>query len=126
MFRLTPDADAGGTSYVDMVVIPPAFLVARFGPPGPATRDGKVSGQYTFTGPAGDVFTVHDWKETTLYLGDDSGAPTPDELWSDPEPRELSIGGFGEENSDGLNRPATAFREWLLELYRGYGSRDAN
>lgn len=126
MFRLTPDADAGGTSYVDSVVIPPAFLVARFGPPGRGTLDHKVSGQYTFTSPAGDVFTVYDWKETTLYLGEHSGAPTPAEFWADPEPRAFGIGGFGEDNDDGLNLAATAFREWLLELYRGYGSRDAN
>ena len=126
MFRLTPDADVGGTSRVDSVVLPPAFLVERFGPPGRGSLDHKVSGCYRFTGPDGAVFTVYDWKETALYLGDNSGAPTPAEFWADPHPRELNVGGHGEDNDDGLNRPATAFREWLLELYRGYGSRNAN
>lgn len=126
MFRLTPDADTGDTSGIDSVVLPPAFLVARFGPPGRRTLDGKVSGQYRFTSSAGDVFTLYDWKETTLYHGEDSDAPSPAEFWADPEPCVLSIGGSGEDNDDGLNLAATAFREWLLELYRGYGSRDAN
>lgn len=76
--------------------------------------------------PPATSFTVYDWKETTLYLGDDCGAPAPAEFWADPEPHALSIGGFGEDNDGGPNRAATAFREWLLERYRGYGSRDAN
>lgn len=126
MFRLTPDADTAGTSRVDSVEVPPAFLVGRFGPPGPGTDDGKVSGEYVFTGPGGDVFTVHDWKATTLFAGDADGWPTPEEFWADPEPWEFTIGGFGEDNEDGLNLAATAFREWLLEQYRGYSSAAVN
>ena len=126
MFRLDHDADISDTSGIDSVSLPPAFLVARFGPPGRATADGKVSGRYTFTDDRGSVFTLHDWKSTSLYLGADSGAPMPEEFWADEEPYHFSIGGRGEENDDGLNLPATAFREWLLEQYRGYHSALVN
>ena len=121
MFHLTPSADISDTAYVDSILLPPAFLVARFGSPGRADNY-KVSGQYTFTNRAGNVFTLYDWKSTSLYLGREDGAPTPEELWADEQPRVLNIGGSGEENDDGLNLPATAFREWLLEQYRGYHS----
>src|SRR5438132_7923718 len=126
MFRLDPHADTSGTSRVDTVEIPPAFLVERFGPAGPASLDNKVSGCYRFTNAAGDVFTVYDWKATTLYYGESDDWPTPEEFWADTEPVEMSTGGHGEENDDGLNLAATAFREWLLEQYRGYTSGHVN
>jgi len=121
MFRLAPEADISDTAYVDSVSLPPALLVARFGPPGRATADGKVSGRYVFTDERGNVFTVHDWKSTSLYLADED-APTRDEFWADEEPFEFTIGGSGEENGDGLNLPAAVFRGWLLEQYRAYHS----
>jgi hypothetical protein len=122
MFRLDPLADTGGTCFVDSVYVPPAFLVQRFGPPGRGTDDGKVSGCYRFTNAAGEVFTLYDWKVTALYHGEENDWPTRDEFWAIPEPVELNIGGSGEENEDGLNLTATAFREWLLKQYRGYQS----
>jgi hypothetical protein len=85
-----------------------------------------VSGCYRFTTAAGDVFTLYDWKATALYYGEEEGWPSRDEFWADPEPVELNIGDLGEENEDGLNLGATAFREWLLERYRGHGSELAN
>lgn len=122
MFRLGPNADTAGTYYLDSVLLPPVFLVDQFGPPGRASGDGKVSGQYRFLDGRGDVFPLYDYKTTTLYLGGDADAPTPAEFWASPEPYPFNIGGRGEENDDGLNLPATAFREWLLRQYRGYGS----
>lgn len=125
VFRLDPGAGIDGTHYVDQVNIPPRFLVERFGPP--AEVDGyKVSGRYTFVGDAGEVFTLYDWKGTTLYHGDESGAPTPAEFWGNRNPETLYIGGRGEENRSGRNPAATAFKEWLLERYRGYRSSLVN
>lgn len=117
MFRLTPDISAAGTSGLDAVVVPPAALVARFGPPpGRPSLDGKVSGEYRFTGPAGEVFTVHDYKETTLYYGDDTDRrwPTPAEFWAGTGPRSLTIGGHRHGAPHGQNPAAAAFRDWLL------------
>jgi hypothetical protein len=125
MFHLAPEADISDTALVDSVSLPPAFLVARFGPPSAVDRY-KISGRYKFTDDRRHVFTLYDWKSTTLYLGCESDAPTPDDFWAEDEPREFNIGGSGEENDDGLNLPALAFREWLLEQYRGYPSGLAN
>ena len=122
MFHLTPGADISDTAYVDSVLLPPAFLIARFGPPREVDRN-RISGRYTFADAFGNVFTLYDWKSTTLY---EDGAPTPDEFWAEGEPQTFHLGGAGEENDDGLNLPATAFREWLLKEYRGYHSALAN
>lgn len=110
-FRLTPDAPASGTHLLDTVLVPPARLVAVFGPP--AEGDGyKVSGEYAFTGPTGEVFTLYDWKATSLFddgveEGEENDLPTPDEFWANPHPEEFHIGGKAK-------RRVAAFKQWLL------------
>ena len=108
--------------------MPPVVLVGRFGPSGRGTDDGKVSGYCRFTNSASDVFSFYDYKETTRYYGEaiEREWPTPEEFWAGSEPVELSIGGCGVENDDGLNPTATAFREWLQKQWRGYVSGGVN
>jgi hypothetical protein len=118
MFRLDPHADTAGTCRVNAIEIPPAVLVGLFGPPGPASLEGKVSGDYRFTSDAGDVFTLYDYKQTTLYHGDDDERwPTPAAFWAGTEPVEFSIGGRGHGPAD--------FRGWLVERWRGQVSGEA-
>jgi hypothetical protein len=126
MFRLDPLADTAGMHRVDDIEIPPAVLVGMFGPPGRGSDDGKVSGFYRFTSNAGEVFTLYDWKATTLYYDADPAWPTPEEFWAGTEPVPFGIGGHGEENEDGLNLGATAFREWLVKRWLGYASCEVN
>lgn len=111
-FRFDPEADIDDTYRRGSITIPPKRLVDVFGPPQEA--DGyKVSGRYTFTDRAGNVFTVYDWKATTLFddgvgEGEESGSPSPEEFWGNWYPETLNIG--GREGGD-----LEAFRRWLLE-----------
>lgn len=92
MFKLEPTADVNGTSQLTMFECPPICFVELFGEPHGA--DGcKVSGEYVFTNEEGQVFTVYDWKETTLYWGKGNGAPTPKRFWHSERPKSLNIGG---------------------------------
>jgi hypothetical protein len=86
-FRLSPDADVEGTTWMGDVEVPPAAVVRRFGPPAPGD-DYKVSGEYVFTDAAREVFVVHDFKSTSLW---DEDFATPEEFWSEIEPQELNI-----------------------------------
>ena len=70
----------------------------------------KISRRHVFTSDRGDVFTVYDWKQTTLYRGRDSGAPTPDEFWRSREPKFLRIGGRSGANP-------RRFLKWLQAQY---------
>ena len=109
-FTFNPDADVNGTYKVGEVVVVPARLVARFGPPGEV--DGyKVSGEYRFTDDRGRVYTVYDWKETSLYgegvdAGEESLVQTPAEFWGNENPATLQIG--GRDDAD-----VPAFKAWL-------------
>jgi hypothetical protein len=103
MFKLNQDASANGTSLQGYVDIAPATLVKVFGEPNES--DGyKVSGEYVFTDDKGNVFTLYDWKSTTLY---DPEYMRPSDLWAMTEPWEIHIGGAGGDWE--------AFREWLLK-----------
>lgn len=111
-FRFDPDADTDQTYRRGSIKIAPRRLMDVFGPP--LEADGyKVSGQYTFTDGAGNVFTVYDWKATTLF-DDGSGEreeltpPTPEEFWGNWYPEALNIGGRAGGDLD-------AFRRWLME-----------
>jgi hypothetical protein len=102
MFKLSQEADAVGTSLACCVNIAPAKLVKLFGKP--QEMDGyKVSGEYLFTDDAGNVFTVYDWKSTSLYS---SEYMKPSKLWAMTEPWEIHIGAAGGDWK--------AFRDWLL------------
>ena len=97
MYKLNPHVDTSGTDGLTLFEFPPAGLVELFGQA--ADSDGyKVSRKH--------VFTVYDWKQTTLYRGRDSGAPTPDEFWRSREPTFLRVGGRSGSNP----RP---FLKWL-------------
>jgi len=105
-------ADWNGTYRIGTVQLSPAFLVQRFG--APAQADGeRVSGTYTFRSPQGAIFTVYDYKATTLWATDES-LPSPEQFWSDKSPRQFSIGGRGE--------PSKEFESWLLAAYRDWTS----
>ena len=65
-FHLDPDAATAGTHYLGTIVLAPTRLIERFGPPSQA--DGyKISGRYTFADDASHVYTLYDWKATSLY-----------------------------------------------------------
>ena len=95
---------------IGQIVLVARRLVDRFGPPGEA--DGyKVSGQYRFEDARGRVYTVYDWKETSLYddgleEGEESDVPTPEEFWANENPTTFQIGGREECDVD-------AFKAWL-------------
>lgn len=104
-FKIDPSASVYGTAKVAALECPPDLLVERFGEP--LEADGyKVSGEFVFSNESGDVFTIHDWKATTLYYGEESDAPTPEEFWSSDEVWLFTIGGRGE---------AGDFVKWLVE-----------
>src|SRR6516225_992137 len=115
MFRVDHKARTGGTYRVGEILLPPAFMMKRFGKY--AQADGyKVSGQWAFVSKAGKVFTVYEWESTTLYSGRGSDAPSVREFWSSWEPESLHIGGRGVTGWEG-------FRDWLQEAYQGYRPR---
>jgi hypothetical protein len=109
-FTLTPDADIDRTHKIGQIVLVARQLVDRFGPPGEA--DGyKVSGEYRFEDSQGRVYTVYDWKETTLFddgveEGDELSAPTPEEFWGNENPATFQIGGRADNDVE-------AFKNWL-------------
>jgi len=113
-YRIAPGANVDRTGRVGQVVITPAKLVQQFGAPG-AGEGYKVSGEFRFTDGGNDVFTVYDWKATSLYYEDDAdrqsnGRPKPADFWSSQVPCTLNIGG----------RRGTAkieqFKRWLLAV----------
>ncbi len=109
MYRLNPHVDTSGTDGLTLFEFPPAGLVELFGEIGDG--DGyKISRRHIFTSDRGDVFTIYDWKQTTLYRGSSSGAPTPDEFWHCRECKTLRVGGRIGSNP----RP---FLKWLQAQY---------
>ena len=70
MFSRDESINSGGAYWADRVDVAPLFLVEEFGPP--AVGDGiRASGQYTFRSETSIVFTVHDYKVTTLWATDE-------------------------------------------------------
>tara|TARA_B100000131_G_C18096065_1_gene604076 strand:+ start:952 stop:1272 length:321 start_codon:yes stop_codon:yes gene_type:complete len=101
MFKLNQDASVNGTCRQSEVMVAPSRLIEKFGPP--IESDGyKVSGEYVFEDSEGSVFTVYDWKATTLYSPDYGF--TPEYFWSLTTPMEFNVGG---------NKSAADFVEWL-------------
>ena len=96
MFRLNQDADINGSHRQSEVYASPAKLIERFGRP--CESDGyKVSGEYIFDNEYGEVFTVYDWKCTTLY--DSDYGVTPADFWARLIPTQFSIGGKTDSSS---------------------------
>ena len=100
MFKLDNDANSGGTCLRGHVELVPRRLVEKFGYPSESDSY-KSSGEYTFRGEDRDVWTLYDWKSTTLYAPD---GIHPDELWASDEVFEFHVGG---------NAPASDFIDWL-------------
>lgn len=92
MFRVVSGfcEEANGTSRVGQMDIAPSQLILAFGQPGES--DGhKVSGEYTFVhDESGVVFTIYDWKSTSLY---DGYGPSPEAFWAGTEAVQMNIGG---------------------------------
>ncbi len=92
---------------VGEIKVSPRFLVERFGAPGGG--DGiRVSGEYTFRSMQDVVFTIHDYKSTTVWATDEE-LTTPEEFWRLAKPVELSVGARGND--------ATEFKKWVLGEY---------
>ena len=105
MYVRDDDVDISGTYNLEYIDVIPRFLVSNFGEPN--AGDGiRVSGLYTFVSEAGEVFTLYDYKSTTLWA-EDEGLPTAEEFWSATTKQEMSVG--GEDGSDYLR-----FIKWLL------------
>lgn len=110
-------ADAGGASWSADVELAPLFLVETYG--APAAGDGlRVSGWYTFRAPEGAVFTIHDYKQTSLWAGDE-GLPPPEAFWRSDRPVELTVGSRLDASDPALSR----FKRWLLAAYESWRRR---
>ena len=109
-FKLDPAADTNETENVGMLECQPFALVTVFGEPLRGCGN-KVSGQYVFSDPDGEVFTVYEWKRTTTYWGLTSGALTPEEFWDSDDVHDFNVGG--------KSNPA-AFLHWLVETVNEY------
>ena len=103
-FKPDLNADISDTSLVDAIKVAPAELVRIFGGPPRYFDECKVSGFYSFI-DGEKVFTVYDWKSTSLW---EDGQPTPIVFWKSRRQEELSIGSNCED--------AAEFRSWLLQL----------
>jgi hypothetical protein len=102
-FILDIEAEITGTAWADDVEVAPAVLVQVFGAPPRRADSYKVSGLYSFVDQRGRVFTVYDWKSTSLWERD---LPSPLTFWNSRQLQVLSIGSDDED--------VAGFREWLL------------
>lgn len=102
----TKNLSAEGLITIELI---PIVLIETFGKPGDC--DGyKVSGIYRFANAQGDIFTIYDWKTTTLYHGEDSSCLPPEEFWREEELHDFNIGGNNE-------KLISAFVDWLFDEF---------
>lgn len=101
-FLVNLSANPCGTSLVGYFYAGYAQLQAALGDPLPEADGYKVSTEWCFEGPDGQVFTLYDYKETNLY-GDD--LPTVEEFRALPG-YTWHIGAHGEKSVE-------AFAGWL-------------
>lgn len=79
-FSHNNDADCNGTYLVGEISLSPQKLTEIFGEP--MEGDGyKISMEWLFEDSEGNVYTLYDWKETSLY---DYGLPHPFEVANRP------------------------------------------
>ena len=108
MFALDHAADQSGTHGLGSIHLAPRAVIDRFGSPG--SGDGyKTSGNYRFVDDAGLVYTLYDYKVTSLYHDPGQDHPrsqTPETFWADGRPTTLHIGG-----TEACDLPA--FKVWL-------------
>ena len=101
MFRLNNDASVNGTCRQSEIMAAPTRLIELFGQP--VECDGyKVSGEYVFEDDEGNVFTLYDWKYTTLYSPEYGIHPSV--FWAQTTPVQFNVGGHGS---------ASKFVSWL-------------
>ena len=94
-YKLERDFFPEDTSFRhNIFLIAPTDLVRVFGKATNETDSYKVSGEYVFTLDQEDekqlIFTLYDWKSTTLY--DPDAKFTPNELWNSTKPFDFHIG----------------------------------
>ena len=74
-YKNTPDASIGGTSFTGKTITCSyTHLVRAVGEPAYEDRcdiEDKVTCEWTFTDPDGNVFTIYDWKEYRYFSVDD-------------------------------------------------------
>ena len=100
-FQIADPNKIDGTCLIGYIEISPVNLIKKFGFPNMC--DGyKVSGEYAFEDENGDVFTLYDWKYTTLY--DSENTYTPEEFWKLKHPMEFNIGGNSKHNLNKFKR----------------------
>jgi hypothetical protein len=116
MFRVN-NASSFGASLRGEVLLPPAFMIERFGDQRGGDRT-NCSGSWMFESETGEVFTVYDWHCTSQPDCLISGLPTIEEFWASWEPFALHIGGM--PGSDWQ-----AFRRWLQAECRAYCNAQA-
>lgn len=80
-FKLSKKSGAG-TSLQEYFTCGYYQITEKFGPPNNEGDDYKVSTEWVFESDAGDVFTVYDYKETSLY---DTGLPSVAVFRTQPE-----------------------------------------
>jgi hypothetical protein len=101
-FTLDPKGDTSHTSWADDFEVAPAAVVRAFGGP-PRRGDAyKISGLYPFVGDD-RVFTLYDWKSTSLW---DQDLPSALAFWNCRSTEVLSIGSDADDIAE--------FRSWLL------------
>ena len=109
-YTADPNADISDTCWVADLKVAPVELIRALGAPHRRADAYKVSGVYCFV-EGSRVFTVYDWKSTSLYSEE---LPSPLSFWNGQSKECLSIGGNCEDVVD--------FKRWILEKMRGKGT----
>lgn len=100
-YKLNYDAEVGGTHLVGHIHTNYQSLEDAFGEP-TECDEYKVSGEWRFKdNNSKEVFTIYDWKQTSLY---DADYPTVDEFREDLTKTDFSVGG---------KTDATKFIDWV-------------
>jgi hypothetical protein len=108
-YTADPNADVSHTCLVANLEVAPVELIRALGTPHRADEY-KVSGVYCFV-EGSRVFTVYDWKSTSLYCEE---LPSPLAFWNGTTKVCLSIGGNCKDVAD--------FKRWILEELREKGT----
>jgi len=87
---------------IEIIELRPCDLIKTFGSPD-TSDEYKVSGEYCFQNEDNEIFTIYDWKSTSLY---DKDYPTPKCFWEFDGLVEFSIGGTSKANVE-------VFKNWL-------------
>jgi len=95
-----------GTSRFGTLTVAPCDLRDALGPFHRRQPDGyKVSGEWIFEDEGGGVYTVYDYKATSLYCSQDL---SPEEFWNSRNDWDFSVGCH-------RNSPVNQFIAWLKE-----------